>query len=297
MNKEVVSFLNYLKNERRYSEYTIQNYLHCLENFEQYRKEKKVSLKEIDYPFLRTYLVYLYEKKYAKKTICLQVSTLRSFFHFLQKEGIRNDNPMLLIKNPKLDKKLPKFLNVQELDKLYTVVCESTPIEIRDALLLELLYATGVRVSELVSIKISDIDFTNKSIRILGKGSKERNVLYGKQCERYLKQYLEKARNDFLKKPTDILLLNQKGYPLTERGVRYILNKIADAAALKHSISPHVLRHTFATHLLNEGADLKTVQDLLGHTNLSTTQIYTHVSNERLRKIYLESHPRAKEGK
>lgn len=296
MNKEVSIFLKYLQNEKKYSEYTIENYHRCLENFYQYLKEKKVSLKEVDYTFLRTYLVYLYEKDYSKKTICLQISSLRSFFHFLLKEKIIKSNPMLLIKNPKMDKKLPKFLNVQELEKLYTVLDLETPIGIRDTLILELLYATGVRVSELVTIKISDIDFLNKSIRILGKGSKERNVLYGKKCEKYLKLYLN-IRNTFIKKQTDILLVNQKGQPLTERGIRYILNKIVDAAALKHSISPHMLRHTFATHLLNEGADLKTVQDLLGHTNLSTTQIYTHVSNERLRRVYLENHPRAKEGK
>jgi len=296
MNKEVSIFLNYLQNEKKYSEYTIENYHRCLENFYQYLKEKKVTLKEVDYNFLRTYLVYLYEKDYSKKTICLQISSLRSFFHFLLKEKIIKSNPMILIKNPKMDKKLPKFLNVQELEKLYTVLDLETPIGIRDTLILELLYATGVRVSELVTIKISDIDFSNKSIRILGKGSKERNVLYGTKCEKYLRLYLN-IRNTFIKKQTDILLINQKGQPLTERGIRYILNKIVDAAALKHSISPHMLRHTFATHLLNEGADLKTVQDLLGHTNLSTTQIYTHVSNERLRRVYLENHPRAKEGK
>ena len=210
------------------------------------------------------------------------------------KEQIIIKNPMKLISNPKLDQTLPKFLYTNELEDLLLIPDQTTPLGARDAVMLELMYATGVRVSELIAIQIRDINFYDRKIKVMGKGSKERYVLYGSRLQSLLKDYLSNIRPVLLKnKNNDFLLLNHLGNPLTTAGVRAILNKIIQKGALKYHISPHVLRHTFATHMLNEGADLKSVQELLGHENLSTTQIYTHVSNEHLRQVYLHAHPRA----
>lgn len=293
---DISDFRAYLENEKKYSSYTVKNYLDALFKFQTFLDKKKISFEEVDYQTIRSFLSYLYDEKLNSNSICLQISALRKFYHFLLKENRIKSNPMLLIQNPKKEKHLPQFLNIDEVETLYTVCKKEEPIGKRDLLLLELLYATGVRVSELISIKIQDISLENQSIRIVGKGDKTRIVLFGGVCADYLKDYLNNARPILEKKKTDILLLNHNGYPLTTRGVRYILNKIVEQAKITH-ISPHTIRHTFATHLLNEGADLKTVQELLGHSTLATTQIYTHVSNERLRRVYLNSHPRAKERK
>ena len=201
---------------------------------------------------------------------------------------------MVLIKNPKLEKRVPKFLYYNELSSLFESIDTSTVLGIRDNLILEILYSTGVRVSELVSIKLSDINNFDKSITIFGKGKKSRIVLFGDTLESALNLYLNKSRNILIKTNTDILLLNKNGTPLTDRGVRLIISKIVEKASIKQNVSPHVLRHTFATHLLKEGADLKTVQELLGHATLSATEVYTHVTNEGLRKTYLDCHPRGR---
>ena len=196
---------------------------------------------------------------------------------------------MTLISNPKLDKKLPSYLNYSELETLLSIPNQNTFLGVRNALILELLYSTGVRVSELVNIKISDIDFNNKKIIVLGKGNKERMVLFGSITYDLLIKYLSKRNSN-----CEYLLVNKNGLKLTDRGVRYIIDQIVKESSLKLKVSPHTLRHTFATHLLNNGAELKSVQELLGHESIATTGIYTHVSIEHLRKTYLDNHPRAK---
>ncbi len=201
---------------------------------------------------------------------------------------------MTLISNPKVEKKLPKVIYSNELDTILNVPDKTTTLGLRDALILELLYSTGVRVSELVSICINDINFNKKEIRIFGKGSKERIVLYGNKCSDLLDDYISKSRSKLYSEYSgDYLLLSKKGRQINQREIRTIIDDVVSKAGLKIHISPHVLRHTFATDLLNNGADLRSVQELLGHESLSTTTIYTHITNERLRNVYLHAHPRA----
>lgn len=292
--KTIIDFLNYLKN-KNYSKMTIVNYGKDLKLFQKYLEIEKINnIEKIDYKIMRGYLSFLYDFDYEKKTIARNLSTIRSLFKYLVKENIINDNPMILIDNPKLDKKLPKVLNNIEVEDILNIPDVSTPLGQRDSLILELIYSTGIRVSELVNIKIKDIDFSDKKILITGKGNKERIVLFGKVLSNKLNIYLNDGRKKLLKNNNEYLILNNQGNKITSRGVELIIDKNLKKGGITYKISPHTLRHTFATHMLNNGADLKTVQELLGHESLSTTQIYTHVSNERLRNVYLNTHPRGK---
>ena len=286
--KELDNFYKYL-DSKGYSSNTISSYKKDLNQFIKFSKGKI----DVDYSFIRSYLQFLHNKKYTNKSIARHISSLKSFYKYLTKNEIVKDNPCLLLSNPKIEKKLPNYINYNDLEILFSIPDKDDILELRNLLILELLYSTGIRVSELVNIKLDDIDFDNKRIYILGKGNKERYVLFGKICNDILMEYLEKSRNK-LNKNSDYLLLNKFGNKITDRAIRMIIDDIVKKSSLKLNISPHTLRHTFATHLLNEGADLKIVQELLGHENISTTGIYTHVSNEHLRKVYLDAHPRAK---
>lgn len=281
--KNVYKFLDYLKYERGFSEHTIQNYKIDLKGFYDF-----VLDNNIDIDLVRDYLRELYEKKYSTKTISRKVSSLKSYFKYLESEGIIKDNFMRLISNPKLEKTLPNYLNYDDLEKLLNYPDISNKYGLRDALILEMLYSTGVRVSELANIRLNDIDFNDRKILILGKGNKERYVYYGSKCERLLNDYLKIDHRN-----SPYLLIGKKSNRLNEREIRSIVTIAAKKAGINIHVSPHTLRHTYATHMLNDGADLKSVGDLLGHESLSTTQIYTHVSNERLRQVYLSAHPRA----
>lgn len=290
----IIDFLKNLKEEKNYSKYTIINYGKDLKIFEKFLKDEKIeNINNIDNKIIREYLNFLYEKEYKNKTIARNISTLRSFFKYQLKNNKIKKDPMLLIPNPKLDKKLPKVLYTEELEQILNLPDLETPLGQRNRLILETIYSTGVRISELINIKLSDINFYDKKIRILGKGKKERIVLYGKVLDEKLNLYINDGRNKLLKKENNYLFLNKNGDQITSRGVEYMLNDVLKKGGIAFHISPHTLRHTFATHLLNNGADLKTVQELLGHESLSTTQIYTHVSNERLRGVYLNTHPRS----
>ena len=286
--KELDNFYKYL-DAKDYSNNTISNYKKDLEQFIIFSKGKI----NVDYNFIRTYLQFLHNKKYTNKSIARHISSLKSFYKYLNKNEIIKENPCLLISNPKIEKKLPNYINYNDLEILFTIPDKNDVLGLRNLLILELLYSTGIRVSELVNIKLSDIDFNNNRIYILGKGNKERYVLYGKVCNDLLNEYLLNSRSK-LNKNSEYLLLNKFGNKITDRAIRMIIDDIVKKSSLKLNISPHTLRHTFATHLLNEGADLKIVQELLGHENIATTGIYTHVSNEHLRKVYLDAHPRAK---
>ena len=281
--KNIDDFLMYLKNEKGFSDYTIKNYKIDLKDFDKYSKNKKT-----DIDLVREYLKELYERKYKSRTMSRKVSALKSYFKFLESEGIIDDNPMSLISNPKIERNLPNYLNYNDLEKLLSYPDTSKKEGLRDALILELLYSSGCRVSELSNIKIKDINFKERKIIILGKGNKERFVFYGSKCEKLLNEYLKENR--------EYLLINKHGNKLNERTIRKIVDDNSRRAGLEVHVTPHTLRHTYATHLLNEGADLKSVGELLGHENLSTTQIYTHVSNEKLREVYLKAHPRARKG-
>lgn len=295
MVKQVESFLSYLKYQKHYSSHTVINYENDILDFIKFLEREHLKLNAVSYSDIRFYLMELYNKKYSRSSVSRKLSSLRSFYKYLLREDQIKENPFLLVSSPKKEKKLPEFLYYQELEKLFAFPDTNLPLGQRNLLILELLYATGMRVSELVNVKIKDINNFNNIIRVVGKGNKERLVSYGAYCEDILTLYLEDGRIKLLKNnETDKLLLNNNGKPLTDRGVRLILDNILKQVSINSHVSPHTLRHTFATHMLNEGADLLTVQELLGHANLSTTQIYTHVTNERLRDVYLKSHPRAR---
>lgn len=293
MINQIVSFLKYLKIEKNYSNHTIINYGKDLKLFVNFLNEQKIdNILSIDHKTVRKFLEYLYQEDYSKKTIARHISSLRSFFKYMARENLITRDPTTLISNPKMDKKLPKFLYYDELEKILDIPDKSTPLGMRDATILELFYSTGVRVSELVNIKLSDIDFLEFQIKVLGKGNKERYVLYGKVLSELLEKYINTGRNVLMKEKNDYLFLNKLGNKLTERGIRVIIDNVLKKGMIEYHISPHTLRHTFATHLLDNGADLKTVQDLLGHESLASTQIYTHISNEHLREVYLKTHIR-----
>lgn len=296
MNNYINNFLEYLKVEKNFSNYTILNYNEDLNKFSLFLETNKINnIKNIDYNLIREYLVYLHGTKLSKKTVCRHISTLRTFFRYLVKKNIIIDNPMTLIQNPKTDKTLPKFLYKEELDTILSIPDKNDIIGIRDSLILELFYSTGIRVSELSNLKIKDINFSDKKILILGKGNKERMVLYGDTLDQILNLYLNKSRKVLLNGETsEYLLINKKKHRLDENTIRIIIKDILKKSGLNIKLSPHVLRHTFATDLLNNGADLRSVQELLGHENLKTTEIYTHITNERLKQIYINCHPRAK---
>lgn len=286
---EVYEFLEYLEYEKRFSKHTIINYEKDLKIFYKI-VDKKTS--EIDVADVRGYLKVLYDKKYSNTTISRKISSLKSYFKYLENENKIKTNPLLLISNPKKEKHLPSFLNYSDLDKLLNIPSLKTSEGQRDALIMEMLYSTGIRVSELVNIKLSDILENERKIIILGKGNKERYVYYGTKCEELLNLYVSDGRT--ILPPSDYLFSNKHGNKINDRVIRMIIDRNAKLADIKVKVTPHTLRHTYATHMLNEGADLKTVGDLLGHENLSTTGIYTHVTNERLRNVYLNTHPRAK---
>lgn len=298
--KEIINdYLSFIEIEKKYSKETVLNYRIDLEMFNDYLIDNKLSnFRTIEYEDLRKYLVFLSNcKKYSNKSIARHISSLHSFYNYLMDEGIINNNPMNLISAPKKELRLPNYLTNNELEDIENSINTNTKIGKRDALIFEMFYSTGIRLHELVNIKLSDIDFNEKKIKILGKGSKERYVLYGSKCDYLLKDYLENARISFMKEAIDYLFLSIKGRQISTSGIEYITKKILDNSGLNIKLTPHVLRHTFATHMLNDGADLMTVKELLGHSNLSTTGIYTHVSNEHLRKEYLNAHPRARKEK
>lgn len=294
--REINDFIKYLQNEKRYPKTTIESYKRDLDNFYGFSYSKKIDYKNITKEQIRKYLKYLDELHYSKSTISRMLSALRHFYdHLIIKNKIKV-NQFKLICNPKKEKKLPNFLQSNEYQQIISVIDTKTDLGMRNLLIIELLYATGLRVSELTNLKLNDIDKYKKEIRVLGKGNKERIVYFGDYAKQYLENYLQIARNNLLKRRrSEYLLINNNGEQLSTRGVQKIIEKIVKEAALKHKISPHVLRHTFATDLLNNGADLKSVQELLGHSSLSTTQIYTHITNERLRSVYLKTFPRQKE--
>ena len=287
------SFMKYLSNEKRYPDTTLVSYQRDLDLYYGFIKLKKINYLNINKDEIREFLKYLDSLKYSNSTISRILSALRHFYSYLVLEGKIDSNIFKTIRNPKKERKLPNFLQPDELEAIFDSIDLSSDLGIRNRFIVELLYATGIRVSELTSLQVNDFDKGNKEIKVYGKGGKERIVYFGDYALKYLNKYINEARPNLLNgKKSNILLINNNGGDLTSRGVELIINKVVNEAALKHHISPHVLRHTFATDMLNEGADLKSVQELLGHSSLSTTQIYTHVTNDRLRSVYLKSFPR-----
>lgn len=295
MREYILNFLDEEELEKNYSKLTIDGYYRDLSIFLEYLNENNISsYNAVDYKDIRLYINYLYDLKYTNKTISRHISSLRSFFKYLKKENVIDNNPMLLVANPKLDKKLPKYLNFDDTEKLLNAFDNKNYVSIRNSLILEILYSTGIRVGEITNIKVSDISISNETIKVTGKGNKERIVYFGSRCKNLLNLYFKESYNKLNKNNVDYLLLSKTGKKINEREIRTIVDDAAVIAGIKIKISPHVLRHTFATHMLQDGADLRSVQELLGHENLSTTQIYTHLTNEKIRNIYLNAHPRAR---
>lgn len=302
MKKYIELYAFFLKNEKNYSNYTIVSYRNDLIQFFNYLKLYRIlkddKIEDVDRSVMRKYIVYLKKSDYSARSISRKISTVRSFFKFCLREGIIKVNPTINLITPKIDKKLPYFLYLQEVNKLIETPLKNTIFGIRDRAILELLYGTGIRVGELVNLNICNIDLYEKTIIVFGKGSKERILPLGNPSIRAIQEYLT-SRNLFEKKifvnknDLEALFLNRLGGRLTTRSIRRIIIKYMKMAGLNKKISPHVLRHSFATHLLGGGADLRSVQELLGHKSLSTTQIYTHITKERLKTIYKKSHPRA----
>lgn len=293
--QQVADYLEYLKYQKNYSDYTIQNYEQDILEFFDYLDQESLEYKSVVYSDLRFFLMYLKdEKKDKNSSIDRKLSSLRGFYQYLANEGVISSNVFSLLSGPKKEKKLPRYFEYNELEALFDACDLSTALGQRDRLILEMLYATGVRVGELVSIKVSDINQSSRTILILGKGNKERIVPYGEYCEEILKLYLRDGYLALNTKNSPYLFLNYHGGELTERGVRYLLEEIIKRTSIQKNISPHMIRHSFATHLLNQGCDLMTVQKLLGHESIKATQIYTHVTTDRLRSVYQSSFPRAK---
>lgn len=286
-------FLNMLKVERNFSDHTLKAYHDDLAQFNQFLEQELLNLRTFEYKDARNYLSYLYSNNLKRTTVSRKISTLRTFYEFWMTQDTSVNNPFIQLVHPKKEQYLPQFFYEEEMEALFNTVSNDAKKGLRDRVVIELLYATGIRVSELVNIKVMDLDMNLPGVKVLGKGNKERFVPFGEFCRQSIEQYLEKFK-PLKSKSHPYLIVNMKGDPITERGVRYLLNDVVKRTAGITEIHPHKLRHTFATHLLNQGADLRTVQSLLGHVNLSTTGKYTHVSNQQLRKVYLSAHPRAK---
>ena len=289
MRRYIDKFINYLKIEKNASNHTIINYTIDLKAFSLFLGDADIN--SVDHLALRRFLAELRGKNYSKRTIARKLASLRSFFKFLYREGHIKSNPITAISSPKLDKKLPKFLDVGKVKTLIEYADVKTSSGLRDRAILETLYSCGIRVSELVGLDMDDVDLISGVIKVLGKGRKERMVPIGDMAVGSIRKYA-KERSGCAKEKKAVFL-NSRGGRLTGGNVRRIIDKYIHACSIEENISPHSLRHSFATHLLDKGADLRSVQELLGHMNLSTTQIYTHVTMERLKKVYDKAHPRA----
>ncbi len=286
MNRYVDKFLSFLEIEKNYSPHTLLNYKIDLEEFIAFLKDTPVE--NVDYFVLRRYLANMRARRLKTRSLARKLSSLRSFYRFLSREGYIKTNPATLLATPKLDKKLPQFLSEKEIQKLVESPPSDSAAGKRDRAILETLYSTGIRVSELVGLDCDHIDAISQVIKVAGKGKKERIVPIGSKALDAIRFYMQERKSSV--KP---LFLNKNGTRLSDRGVRNITEKYIKLTSSRTGISPHAFRHSFATHLLDHGADLRSVQELLGHVNLSTTQIYTHLTTEKLKAIYDHAHPRA----
>ena len=290
-NEDLEKYLEYLKFNKNYSENTLLNYKKDIEEYLNFLKTECLSAYDIKYSDIRFLLDY-YQKNNLKSTsIRRKISSLKGFYKYLGRNGKVLDNPFNYVTLPKKEKKLPQYLNYNEMIDIFSVIDTSSILGLRNRLIMELLYATGVRVSELVNIKIDDIDINNKSIYVIGKGNKERVVFFNDVCKKYIEKFINDSKEV---RKDNYLIINNNGKQITTRGIRLIIDKIIHETSIIKKIHPHTLRHTFATHLLNNGCDLLTVQELLGHSSISTTGIYTHVTTEHIKDVYYKTHPRSK---
>lgn len=288
-------YLDYLQYQRHYSDKTIESYHRQITHFNIFLHQELINdYNEVNYNLLRGYLTKLYEANLSKNTINHKISALRSYFNYLLKEELINDNPFLLVESQKVGKRNPDFLFPEEILALLDSIDTSDDLGIRNKAMLELMYASGLRCSEVVNLQLNNIDLNQMTLLIHGKGNKDRYVPFHEYAKDWLITYLQEARPNLMTKNTGhhFVFVNKFGNPLTNRGVENIVDRLMQQYDPTKKIHPHTIRHSFATHLLNAGADIRTVQELLGHENLATTQIYTHITKDHLKEVYLKSHPR-----
>lgn len=281
-------YRNYLTSIRKYPDNTVNSYLSDITIFKEYLSSLKINYLKVDKDIIREYLKVLGNSNYKSSSINRILSSLKNYYEYLEYKHLIEYNPLKDLNRPKKEKRLPNFINNNDYEKIIKKSLERTDfIGRRNTLLLELLYSSGIRISEALNIKIKDINMGDKSIRILGKGSKMRIVYFGEYAKEYLEEYL-KVRNSSL----EYLFLNKNNTLLTRRGAEYIISNLVKTSLLKKKVTPHTFRHSYATEMLNNGADIRSVQELLGHSSLSTTGIYTHVTNEVVRREYLKAFKR-----
>lgn len=291
----VNEFLTFLQVEKGLSKNTLDSYGRDLKKYIEFLKSQKIpSFSETNRTIIISYFLQLQKKGHASSTISRNLASIRAFYQFLVRERYLDKDPTINLESPKLEKRLPKVLSVKEVDLLLEQPDIKKPLGLRDKAMLELLYATGIRVTELITLDITDVELDMGYIKCLGKGSKERIVPIGSEAVKFLEQYILTERKKLIKKREEkALFVNHHGYRLTRQGFWKIIKRYAKRAKINKQITPHTLRHSFATHLLENGADLRSVQELLGHADISTTQIYTHITKKRLREVYSKTHPRA----
>lgn len=294
MTRELAAFLEYLEHERNVSPHTRSSYTIDLEQFAAFLKEKGFDLRSVDPVLIRAYLVRLHERKDQKSTISRKLAALRSFFQFCLRQGWIEDNPAKVVASPKLDRPVASFLSEQEMETLLDLPGDDTVLGLRDKAVLELFYATGIRLAELVGLNLEDVGLDERLVKVRGKGKKERIVPFGRKAEASLREYLRR-RVDLMAKNMGetAVFLNYRGARISPRSVERLVGKYLRQAALRRKISPHSLRHSFASHLLGRGADLRAIQELLGHESLATTQKYTHLDLHQLLEAHRKSHPRS----
>ncbi len=299
MDEEIERFLNYIYQKNTRSDQTVLTYRHDLQEFTDFLRSESIdSFAQVDRMVILNYIVQIRDLKNGKQakntTICRKLSTLRSFYAYLNEYvGILN-NPLATIQNPKYHRSIPDFLFVHEVQEFIDTYDSQDPVACRDRMLFTLMYACGLRVSEAVQLTWSQIDMQERLVFIRGKGKKERIVPFYKGLEKELQTYRLRYWETVVSNEQPYVFLNQRGKPMSTRGVQYIMQKHADEIGMHMNVHPHMLRHSFATHLLDNGADIRIVQELLGHSSLSTTQIYTHISNQKLKEVYYKAHPLAK---
>ena len=294
MEAQVRTFLNYLRVEKGLSDNTIQAYRRDMAKFASFAAERKAGVTELRREHVVDFLGTLYRRNLDSRSVARHLVTIRHFFRFLLLEGAIESDPAANIESPKFRQSLPEFLSVDEVDRLLRQPDKNDVVGIRDRAMIELMYSTGLRVSELCGLRVSDLQMEPGCLRCIGKGNKERLVPVGKRALEAVQTYLREARQALARGvASPYLFLNQKGHKLNRIAFWKILGEYGRKAGLRKSLTPHMLRHSFATHLLDRGADLRSVQMMLGHSDISTTQIYTHVVEERLKQVYNAHHPRA----
>ena len=300
LTKEINDFKEHLRYELRYSEKTIDSYIRDIVDFYNFIFSRGLDINDVDKNVVRDYIAKMLEEKKSRKTIARHMASLRHLYRYLLRNKVVRNNPFQFVSSPRIQARYPHALYIEQIERLFEEnMKRDNELKYRDQCLMEVLYATGIRVSELVNIKLVDIDIKNRNIRVLGKGRKERIAAFDEKTQKTIKSYVQNHRDYLLDKnkaigDIDYLFLNNKGKKLTTRGVEYILKNIEIETGLNYGLHPHTFRHSFATHLLENGADLRIIQELLGHESLNTTQVYTHVTEESMKAQFNASHPRAK---